>query len=982
MKLFAEACKQPESERRNYIEESCGGDTELRDEILSLLEHDRGDTTGGENDSVLPMAESSGPTPVRIGSYRIEALLGSGGLGSVYSAIQESPERRVAIKILRPGVASKEILRRFEHEARVLARLRHPGIAHVYEAGVAEVRTESGTLGEQPYLAMELVDGVPLDEYAQGQDLSTRDRLELIARVGDAVEHAHRNCVIHRDLKPQNTLVDSSGAPRILDFGIARATDADVETATLVTTPGQVLGTVAYMSPEQASGDPTAVDVRSDVYSLGVLLHELLSERLPYEVGGMPLHEALRRIREDEPTRLGSIHRTLRGEVETIAMKALEKDPAHRYGSAAELVADIRRYLSDEPIVARPPSTLYQLRKFAKRNRALVSGVSIAFLALAAGLVVSLVLYFESENLRILAEDAGAAERRQRDRVEKEAAKAGAINDFILNAIVKAPDPWNEEGRDVLVASVLADAASKVDTIFDDEPEIAAELSRTLAESFLGLGRNEESLEQFDRALAKLDELESLPVDTDLAPEDRANVALERELARLLCLRGKCSVLTSLGRFEEAEPIARDTMTALRAQHGESHPDVAAAHLQLGKIALGDARFDDARSHFDSALAMTVALVGPDHPDVARCHDEMLALHYELKDTDAALDVSRKSLAIRKEHFGEESPYTSKAKNELGAILEQSGDLEGAEKEYRESIAISTRTLGEEHAMTILSISNRGNVLRALNRLDEAETELRHARELALLHLGESHPATPKILNSLAFVLHFGRREREEARALYRRAVEIGKRFHGPMHLDTVRATSNLAWLERELENHEEALRLFYEALAGFERILGDETSNLENLQQTIANYLMSLDRHAEACPLLFAYVDLVKKQLPDRRSDYSWGLSLLGTALVSADRAAEAEPFLAEAIEICREFMPSHDVRLLDLESKWGTSLAAAGRTEEAEALLIESADRIQRHRRKQPKTVRLAQQRAADFLEAKGDTERAQEYRDRIDP
>ncbi len=268
---------------------------------------------------------------------------------------------------------------RFTHEAQILARLHHPGIAQVYEAGLAD--------DGQPFFAMELIRGLPLDEYADRHGLDLAARVGLVARVCDAVQHAHDQGVIHRDLKPANILVEETGQPKVLDFGVARATDADLLTAAGLTRTGQLLGTPNYMSPEQVAGDPAAIDRRADVYALGVILFELAAHRLPYRLEDRPLAEAARLILEEDPPRLGSLDPELRGDVETIVAKALEKDPARRYPSAADLAADLRRWLAHEPILARPPSALYHLRKFARRNKALVGGVAATGAALVLGLV-------------------------------------------------------------------------------------------------------------------------------------------------------------------------------------------------------------------------------------------------------------------------------------------------------------------------------------------------------------------------------------------------------------------------------------------------------------------------------------------------------------------------------------------------------------------------------------------------------------------
>jgi len=297
------------------------------------------------------MGEAERALPTEIGRYRILRLLGEGGMGIVYEAEQENPRRAVALKVIKPGFANAEMRRRFAQESSALGRLQHSGIAQIYEAGAADTG-----LGPLPYFAMELVHGRPLLEYAEAQRLNARERLELMLRIGEAVHHAHQRGIIHRDLKPGNILVEDSGQPKILDFGVARATDSDAQ-VTRQTDLGQVVGTLAYMSPEQALGDSRELDVRTDVYSLGVICYELLAGRLPYRIG-KSLQEAVLTIRDEDPMPLSSIGRMYRGDLDTIVAKALEKDKARRYGSAAEMAADIERYLADEPIAARPASAM------------------------------------------------------------------------------------------------------------------------------------------------------------------------------------------------------------------------------------------------------------------------------------------------------------------------------------------------------------------------------------------------------------------------------------------------------------------------------------------------------------------------------------------------------------------------------------------------------------------------------------------------
>jgi serine/threonine protein kinase/WD40 repeat protein len=409
--LFLRCCDLDPDSRVEVLRGVCGQDDALRAEVEAMLDFDsrRPDFLAAGAPLAPPPAvdPADAPLPHAIGPFRVLRRLGAGGMGVVYEVLQDHPRRAVALKLLHPGLAGPRLLRRFEREGELLARLEHPGIARIYGAG--EVATE---LGAQPWLAMELVRGAPLTRWARERRATTRERLELLARVCDAVQHAHERGVVHRDLKPANILVEDSGQPRILDFGIARALDSDIRFTTQHDGAAGIVGTLAYMSPEQASGDPDAVDARSDVYTLGVLLHELLAGDLPYQVSTRSLPEAVATIRDAEPRRLGLARREYRGDIENMALRALEKDRRRRYPTAAALAADLRRHLRDEPIEARPPSRTYVLRKYVRRHRVTVAAAGAVILALSAGLASSLRSAWSEARQRGLAE-ARAAEARE-----------------------------------------------------------------------------------------------------------------------------------------------------------------------------------------------------------------------------------------------------------------------------------------------------------------------------------------------------------------------------------------------------------------------------------------------------------------------------------------------------------------------------------------------------------------------------------------
>ncbi len=391
--IFNALIESPPAEREARLESLCGGDAAMRSEIARLLESDR----RAESDFLEPPPGVPPPSPEavlchlpssmpqQIGHYRIRELLSSGGMGTVYLAEQEQPRRPVAIKLMKHGITSRAALRRFEFESQILALLEHPYIAKVYEAG-----TYDDGSGGVPFFAMEYVPNAKaITDYARVKSLGTRARLALFAKACEAVHHGHQKGIIHRDLKPGNILVDPRGDPKIIDFGVARATDSDLTVTTLQTDIGQLIGTLQYMSPEQVESDPHDIDTRSDVYALGVVLYELLTGRVPYDLSKAAIHEAARVIREETPPRPSTLDRALRGDIETIALKALEKDRERRYRSAEALAEDIGRYLRSEPIQARRPSLAYQFNRFARRHSGLVAAAAAVFTLLVAGITVT-----------------------------------------------------------------------------------------------------------------------------------------------------------------------------------------------------------------------------------------------------------------------------------------------------------------------------------------------------------------------------------------------------------------------------------------------------------------------------------------------------------------------------------------------------------------------------------------------------------------
>ena len=475
--LFLAACELPAERRASFLRGECGEDEELMRQLEGMLAADSSEAAAVDTPALgagwveVVLDEAGGTVPETVGEYRVLGLLGEGGMGAVYRARQANPEREVALKVIRPGHATASSLRRFEVEARLLGRLRHPGIAQVYEAGIARAGDRP-----QPYFAMELVLGEPVDAWAARSPRP--EVLRLLIRLAEAIHHAHQKGVVHRDLKPANVLVEEGARPRVLDFGVARATDDRAEAAGL-TLEGQLIGTPAYMAPEQVGGDPDAVDARSDVYALGVLAYELLAGRLPLEVARDPLPVAVRRILEEDPPPLGALDRTLRGDVETIVAKALAKEPERRYPSAAAFGRDLERHLQDEPIEARPASAVYQLGKLARRHRGAVVGAALGLVLLLAGL---------------------AAAVTQAVRATAASEESEAVVELLTDVLTTVDN--DRLGRDVLVADALAFASERLSREEDAlAPAVEARLHEAVGQAWYSLGKTLRAREHLLRSI-------------------------------------------------------------------------------------------------------------------------------------------------------------------------------------------------------------------------------------------------------------------------------------------------------------------------------------------------------------------------------------------------------------------------------------------------------------------------------------------------
>ena len=584
-----------------------------------------------ENGPPVDVPASGGDRiPQRIGQYEIKRVIASGGMGTVFEAMQDNPRRPVAVKVVKSSLESRETVQRLEYEAQVLARLRHPGIAQIYDAGSYD---DGGS--PVPFFAMEYIPNArSITEYAADKGLDHRQRLELFLQVCDAVHHGHQRGIVHRDLKPSNVLVDSTGHVKVIDFGVARATGADMQQARAETRVGQLIGSVHYMSPEQFDADPNDIDTRSDVYALGVVLYEFLAGELPFEVTGSSIFDIATEVREGRLRQLGAHGRDFDGELQAIVHKALKKDRESRYQSAYGLAQDIRSYLAGEAVTARPPGFSYQLRVFARRNKALIGMVGAAFVLLIAGIAVTTTLLVRVDAERL--------------RAESESQKATAGREFLTAVLAEAvPHGY---GDTTTVADVLDSASEKISGAFVDEPEVEAEIRRSLGMAYLNIGRWRQAQRQLTPALAlrkqalglghdkTIQSIEDLRLAHLILGEYKANLDLERELVSARTLRSGSDdpaesishselayALEDVGNLSEAQQVAREIWETHLAAQGPDSEETLTDQAHYSWLLMKNGRFNQAEETGIDALTRSTDVLGDDHPTTAMARSAVAA---------------------------------------------------------------------------------------------------------------------------------------------------------------------------------------------------------------------------------------------------------------------------------------------------------------------------------------------------------------------
>jgi serine/threonine-protein kinase len=909
--IFDQALDLAPEARAAYLDRACAGDASLRADAELLLAADAasGEFLEGSAETYFGDVAAFLPPGTRLGSYSVVREQGHGGMGAVYLAERADGEfqQSVALKVVRGGMDSDEVRRRFLAERQILARLNHQNIAKLLDGGL--------TAEGRPWFAMEYIAGEPLTVYGNSRQLPVLQRLRLFIDVCEAVRYAHQNLIVHRDLKPSNILVTDDGTVKLLDFGIAKLVEGEgggrsVE-APATRTELRVL-TPEYAAPEQVRGEP--VTTATDVYALGAVLYELLTGRRVHQFDRYTPAEVERVVCDTEPqppsavmTGAARLPRLLRGDLDTIALHALQKEPARRYPSVEALLEDLRRSQAGLPITARPDSIGYRARKFFRRHRIGVVGGVTLVLALLGGFAATLW---------------------QAQAKAREAAKAREVKDFLVS-LFQVADPAESRGRQITARELLQRGVRRVGSALEHQPQVQQELLGVLGKIHLELGLYAQADSLLQRA-------------ADVA--QRAYGRDHPEVGARLTDRG--TALKELGELVAAESVLQQALDIRRRTLGPDHVDVGKTMAALAYTLSGAGSYARAESLYRAVLAIDIKRLGPDHLEVSYDLDNLgVVLDGGLSRLQTADSAIRAALAIRRKHFDDGHPAVLTALGNLAATLHHMGRHAESESLYRQVVTGRRRLHPQGHPDVAHAIHTLASLLESNGRWAEAESLDVEALEQRRRLLGPDHPVTMETLNNLAIV-RYRMGNLAGAEASFREVLDIWRTKLGPVHPNTLTAMANLGSVLSEAGGYPEAERLLREVVLVRSRELGDSSVEVAVARRNLGVLLLRTGRLAEAERVLRSTLAIYRRELPDSHPRTAEALTALAQVLIDRGLAVEAESLLREALAIRETKLDSSDLRTPETREALGLAAAAQGRREEARALLRSACRAFERSR------------------------------------
>ncbi len=809
------------------------------------MENDHNPEMAEVNDQTRTMQINKATLDTTIGPYRLLAQLGEGGMGVVYRAQQLKPIRReVALKIIKPGMDSKQVIARFESERQALAVMDHPNIAHVFDAGT----TPAGL----PYFVMELVDGIPITDYCDSKRLTIPQRIQLFVPVCQAIQHAHQKGIIHRDIKPSNILIrrqDNQAVPKVIDFGLAKALSYESSEATRMTGAGTVIGTLSYMSPEQAEWGRHDIDTRTDVYSLGAVLYELLTGSTPLDrLEDSSYIEMLQRIREEEPKppsdrvrRSGELKdiaslrqsdparlpKLLDRELDWITRKALEKDRVRRYETANGLARDLQRYLEGEPIEAAPPSAAYRIGKMLRKYRVWLATAAAFAVLLIAGIIFS----------------AWMAVRASRARAE-----AQAVNEFLEKDLLAQASAYNQSASakpdpNLTVRTALDRAAARIEGKFATQPLVEASIRQTMGGAYVDLSLYPQAEQQYQRALAiRRGELGDQNADT------------------LASMASLAAVYERRGNLKAAEPLYRETLAVERRILGNQHPATLKTMNGLATTYLDEGEFANSASILEQAVPLDQHVLGEQNLHTLRAMGNLAAAYWMLNKYEQAEPLFVKTLELKRRALGDQNPETLDTMTNLGAVYFFRGEYKQAEALYRTALAAYRRVLGDSHPSTINARNSLADLQSIRGDYAQAQENYQKAIDGAQHGPGGEHPIALQTLAGLAGLYEL-EGNLPQAAALYGKVLVTRRRVLGAEHPDTLEDAVDLARTYLKQQKYAEAESLLCQTLPVYEKTAPDAWQRFEG-EAILGACLAGQKKYAEAEPILLsAYAGLAKQK-------------------------------------------------------------------------------------------------------------------------